>query len=82
MLANMDQNLSWTESLGEAYMNQQKDVMEAVQVMRQHAQSAGNLNSNSQQKVKKQGKTFIIEPVTLRWCTCQRTIPGLCTARL
>src|ERR1700758_1455908 len=62
VLANMDKNLSWTSSLGEAYMNQQQDVMDAVQVMRQRAETAGNLKNNSQQKVKKQGKTIIIEP--------------------
>jgi hypothetical protein len=62
VLANMDKNLSWTSSLGEAYMNQQQDVMNAVQVMRQLAEQSGNLNSNSQQKVTKQGSTIVIEP--------------------
>jgi Protein of unknown function (DUF3300) len=62
VLANMDKNVSWTSSLGGAYMNQQQDVMDAVQVMRQRAEKAGNLKDNSQQKVKKQGKTIIIEP--------------------
>src|SRR5579864_439568 len=62
VLANMDKNLSWTSSLGDAYMNQQKDVMDAVQVMRQRAEAAGNLKSNSQEKVQKKRKTVIIEP--------------------
>jgi hypothetical protein len=62
VLANMDKNLSWTSSLGDAYVNQQQDVMSAVQTMRQRADAAGSLKSNSQQKVKKQGKTIIIEP--------------------
>jgi hypothetical protein len=61
VLANMDKNLSWTSSLGDAYVNQQQDVMDAVQVMRQRADEAGNLKDNSQQKVKKQGKTIVIE---------------------
>ncbi|MGO9435792.1 MAG: DUF3300 domain-containing protein, partial [Terracidiphilus sp.] len=30
VLANMDKNLAWTSSLGDAYVNQQKDVMNAV----------------------------------------------------
>jgi hypothetical protein len=64
VLANMDKNLSWTSSLGDAYMNQQQDVMNAVQVMRQRADAAGNLKSNSQQKVEKRGKTIVIEPAT------------------
>ena len=37
VLANMDKNLSWTSSLGDAYVNQQQDVMDAVQVMRDRA---------------------------------------------
>jgi len=41
VLANMDKNLSWTSSLGDAYMNQQQDVTDAVQSMRQRAETAG-----------------------------------------
>ena len=37
VLGNMDKNLSWTSSLGDAYYNQQQDVMDAVQVMRQES---------------------------------------------
>ena len=62
VLANMDKNLSWTSSLGDAYVNQQQDVMNAVQVMRDRAEKAGNLKSTSQQKVSKQGQTIVIEP--------------------
>jgi hypothetical protein len=43
ILGNMDKNLSWTSSLGDAYYNQQPDVMDAVQVMRRRAQESGNL---------------------------------------
>jgi hypothetical protein len=63
VLANMDKNLSWTSSLGDAYVNQQKDVMDAVQVMRGRAQSSGNLKSTPQEKVTTQGQTIAIEPV-------------------
>jgi len=62
VLANMDKNLSWTSSLGDAYMNQQQDVTDAVQSMRQRAETAGNLKGNSQQRVEKQGNTIVIEP--------------------
>jgi hypothetical protein len=62
VLANMDKNLSWTSSLGDAYVNQQQDVMSAVQTMRDRAERAGNLKSTSQEKVSKQGKTIVIEP--------------------
>lgn len=62
VLANMDKNLSWTSSLGEAYINHQQDVMNAVQVMRQRAQAAGTLASNGQQTVSQQGQTTVIAP--------------------
>ena len=47
VLGNMDKNLSWTSSLGDADYNQQPDVMDAIQVMRQRAQEAGNLQDHS-----------------------------------
>jgi hypothetical protein len=51
VLGNMDKNISWTSSLGDAYYNQQQDVMDAIQVMRQKAKQAGNLKSTQQQTV-------------------------------
>jgi hypothetical protein len=62
VLENMDKNLSWTSSLGDAYANQQQDVTDAVQTMRQQARKAGKLDSNEQQKVTTQGSTIVIEP--------------------
>src|SRR5713101_1750678 len=64
VLGNMDKNLSWTSSLGDAFYNQQQDVMDAVQVMRQRAQEAGNLTSTPQQTVTTQDSTIIIEPAS------------------
>ncbi|MGB2621228.1 MAG: DUF3300 domain-containing protein [Candidatus Acidiferrum sp.] len=62
VLGNMDKNLSWTSSLGDAYYNQQQDVMNAVQVMRHRAQEAGNLRSTPQQTVSTQDSTLEIQP--------------------
>jgi Protein of unknown function (DUF3300) len=62
VLGNMDKNLSWTSSLGDAYYNQPQDVMAAVQVMRQRAQSAGNLMSTPQQVVTTQDSDISIQP--------------------
>jgi hypothetical protein len=64
VLGNMDKNLSWTSSLGDAYYNQQADVMDAVQVMRQRAQAAGGLKTTSQQNVTTQGSTIVVEPAS------------------
>jgi hypothetical protein len=62
VLGNMDKNLSWASSLGDAYYNQQQDVMDAVQAMRQKAQQAGNLQSTDQQTISVDGSTIMIEP--------------------
>jgi hypothetical protein len=62
VLGNMDKNLAWTSSLGDAYYNQQPDVVEAVQVMRRRAQEAGNLRTTPQQTVTEQDSTISIEP--------------------
>jgi hypothetical protein len=64
VLGNMDKNLSWTSSLGDAYYNQEQDVTDAIQVMRQRAQDAGNLKTTPQQTVEKQGSTIVIQPAS------------------
>jgi hypothetical protein len=62
VLANMDKNLSWTSSLGDAYINHEQDVMNAIQVMRRRAQQAGTLQTTSEQKVVQEGSQIAIEP--------------------
>jgi hypothetical protein len=44
-------DIQWTSDLGNAFLAQQSDVMDAVQRMRKNAQDKGNLQSNEQQKV-------------------------------
>jgi Protein of unknown function (DUF3300) len=44
-------DIQWTTDLGNAFLAQQSDVMDAVQRMRKKAKDAGNLKSTEQQKV-------------------------------
>jgi len=62
VLDNMNKNLSWTSALGDAYVNDPKGVMSAIQVLRKEAQHAGNLKSTPQQTVSTEGQTIVIEP--------------------
>jgi len=63
VMDNMAHNLSWTSSLGQAFANQQSDVMNAVQTMRARAQAAGTLQSNSQITVTQSApSTIVIQP--------------------
>jgi len=44
-------DIKWTTDLGNAFLAQQNDVMDAVQRMRTKAKDAGNLKSNDQMRV-------------------------------
>jgi len=54
VVQRMAGNIQWTTDLGNAFLAQQSDVMDAVQRMRAKAQGKGNLNTNAQQKVETQ----------------------------
>lgn len=62
VLSNMDKNLSWTSSLGDAYVNDQAGVMNAIQVMRQRAEAAGNLQNTPQQTVSNTAGNIYVQP--------------------
>jgi hypothetical protein len=66
VLDNMSKNLSWTSALGDAYFNQQQDVMTAVQDLRRKAKDAGNLKTTKEQTVTTQGSggqtTIVVQP--------------------
>jgi hypothetical protein len=57
-------NIQWTTNLGNAFLAQQPDLMNAVQQMRAKAQGTGNLKTTAQQKVETQtvegGKQVIV----------------------
>jgi Protein of unknown function (DUF3300) len=58
----MDQNLDWTTELGQAFLNQQPDVMDSIQRLRQSAYNLGNLQSTPQQQVVNDGGYIEILP--------------------
>ena len=62
VLAMMDSNLQWTESLGEAFLGQQDDVMSSVQGLRRKAEAQGNLLSSDQMRVGRDGDYITLAP--------------------
>ncbi len=58
----MDDNLNWTTELGQAFLNQQEDVMDSIQRLRQSALNVGNLQSTPQQQVINDGGYIEIVP--------------------
>ena len=51
VLGMMGEKLDWTQKLGDAFLAQQKDVLDAVQRLRAKAQAEGNLKTTQEQKV-------------------------------
>jgi hypothetical protein len=63
VVKQLAENVKWTTDLGNAFLAQQSDVMDAVQRMRMKAKNAGNLKSNQQMKVEAQtveSKTVVV----------------------
>jgi hypothetical protein len=61
LVKQLVEGIKWTTDLGNAFLAQQSDVMDAVQRMRKKAKDAGNLKSSEQQKV----ETKVVETKTV-----------------
>ena len=62
VLDMMNDKLEWTQRLGDAFLADEAGVMRTVQMLRQRAEQAGNLQSTEQQRVYVQDRNIIIEP--------------------
>src|SRR5438270_12525697 len=67
VVQRMAGNIQWTTDLGNAFLAQQSDVMDAVQRMRGKAESKGTLKTSAQQTVQKKSleggkQVVVIEP--------------------
>ncbi len=64
VLQMMNDKIDWTQKLGDAFLSQEKDVMDAVQKLRARASAEGNLKATKEQKVIVEKDTIIIEPAS------------------
>lgn len=62
VLSWMNQNLEWTASVGEAFIDQPADVMNAIQSLRAQARASGALTDTPQQRVVVQEEIIRIIP--------------------
>jgi hypothetical protein len=63
VVKQLGDNIAWTSQLGDAFLAQESDVMDAVQRMRTKAEAAGNLKTSEQQTVQTQqveGKSVVV----------------------
>lgn len=64
VLAMMSEKIDWTQKLGNAFLDQQKEVMATVQSLRVKARAAGALKTTKEQVVKVEKEVIIIEPAS------------------
>ncbi len=62
VLTMMNDKLDWTQKMGDAFLAQQKDVMNTIQSLRAKAQAQGNLKTTKEQKVVVQDQVIVIQP--------------------
>jgi hypothetical protein len=62
VLAMMSERLEWTQKLGDAFLDQEDEVMDSVQKLRARAEAAGNLRDTEQQRVIVEEGDIVIEP--------------------
>jgi hypothetical protein len=62
VLERMSEGLAWTQELGDAFVDQQQQVMDTVQGLRRKARAAGMLASNPQQIVGLDNNIITIAP--------------------
>ncbi len=62
VLGRMSKNLDWTSELGDVFLAQQADVLDAIQRMRRKANQAGKLESTKQQQVVVEKEVIKIVP--------------------
>lgn len=62
VLGRMDENLRWTQDLGEAFLYQEAAVMATVQDLRERAYAAGHLDSIDYVRVYREPEVILIEP--------------------
>jgi hypothetical protein len=63
VLERLSDDLSWTQQLGDAFLQSEEDVLEAIQDLRYQAEQAGSLNKMENVKVTREKKNIIIQPV-------------------
>ena len=65
VIEQMNENLDWTQDLGDAFLAQKTELLDTVQRMRGKAYDAGNLTTTEQQVVTQQpDKIIVIEPAS------------------
>ena len=63
VLEKLSDDLEWTQKLGDAFLQDEKAVLEAIQSLRWRADQAGNLDKMERMEVSREDDKIIIQPV-------------------
>lgn len=62
VLKKLHDDLQWTQTLGEAFLSDEKQVLASIQTLRSQAEKAGNLTAMDNVEVRVEQQKIIIEP--------------------
>jgi len=62
VLKNLSEDLTWMQQLGDAFLQDEAQVLSSIQTLRRKADDAGNLNQMDNVDIVREQRTIIIEP--------------------
>lgn len=62
VIERMSDNLSWTQQLGDAFLQNEEEVLDTIQTLRERADKAGNLKKMDNVKVVREKRIIVLEP--------------------
>lgn len=63
ILERLSDDLSWTQQLGDAFLQSEENILESIQTLRYQAEKAGSLNKMENVEISREDKNIIIQPV-------------------
>jgi hypothetical protein len=62
LLQRMGENFGWTRELGAAFLAQEPQLMDSIQLLRQRARAAGSIASDTRMRLLEYDRVIVIEP--------------------
>ena len=63
IISRLSEDLTWMQQLGDAFLQDETRVLESIQILRNYAREAGNLDKMENTQVSYENNNIIIEPV-------------------
>ena len=63
ILSRLSEDLTWTQQLGDAFLQDESKLLESIQVLRKQAELAGNLDKMDNMDVSYEDSNIVIEPI-------------------